>query len=100
MFVAAYRLNLTCEGADVMHPAPGSEGRPSFTAVVGNVDSNSAKFVATTCVQTSRQEIIDDLKEMTKVAKRWSAISPSLIRNMIKGNSDEIQNVPYASREK
>jgi len=53
-------------GADVIHPAPGSEGRPSFTAVVGNVDSNSAKYVATTCVQTSRQEIIDDLKEMSK----------------------------------
>lgn len=53
-------------GADVIHPAPGSEGRPSFTALVGNVDTNAAKYVATTCVQTSGQEIIDDLKEMCK----------------------------------
>ncbi|KAG6809227.1 hypothetical protein H0H93_016008 [Arthromyces matolae] len=54
-------------GADVIHPAPGSQGRPSFTAVVGNVDSDNAKYIATTRVQTSRQEIIDDLKEMTVV---------------------------------
>ena len=53
-------------GADVIHPAPGSEGRPSFTAVVGNVDSRVAKYVATTCVQTSRQEMIDDLQMMCK----------------------------------
>ncbi|KAG9317399.1 argonaute-like protein [Chiua virens] len=53
-------------GADVIHPAPGSDGRPSFTALVGNVDSNSAKYVATSRVQKSRQEIIEDLKDMAK----------------------------------
>lgn len=53
-------------GADVIHPAPGSTDRPSFTAVVGNVDSNTAKYVATSRVQTGRQEIIDDLKDMCK----------------------------------
>jgi len=53
-------------GADVIHPAPGSEGRPSFTALVGNVDSNTAKYIATCRVQTGRQEIIADLKEMAK----------------------------------
>ncbi|KAF7359006.1 Protein argonaute-2 [Mycena sanguinolenta] len=53
-------------GADVMHPAPGSTGRPSFSAVVGSVDSNGAKYVAAQCVQESRQELISDLKEMTK----------------------------------
>lgn len=54
-------------GADVIHPAPGSDGRPSFTALVGNVDSNSAKYVATSRVQGSRVEIIQDLAEMAKV---------------------------------
>jgi eukaryotic translation initiation factor 2C len=59
-------------GADVIHPAPGSEGRPSFTAVVGNVDSHTAKYIATTCVQTSRQEMIDDLKSMcTDILKMY-----------------------------
>jgi eukaryotic translation initiation factor 2C len=52
-----------------MHPAPGSDGRPSFTALVGNVDSNTAKYVATTRVQTSRQEMIDDLHAMSMVRK-------------------------------
>jgi eukaryotic translation initiation factor 2C len=54
-------------GADVIHPAPGSDGRPSFTALVGNVDSDTAKYIADSRVQTSRQEIIADLYEMSKV---------------------------------
>jgi eukaryotic translation initiation factor 2C len=54
-------------GADVIHPAPGSDGRPSFTSVVGNVDSDTSKYIATTRVQTSRQEMIEDLEEMTSV---------------------------------
>jgi eukaryotic translation initiation factor 2C len=55
-------------GADVIHPAPGSDGRPSFTALVGNVDSDSAKYIATSRVQASRVEIIEDLKDMAKVS--------------------------------
>ncbi|KAH9938191.1 argonaute-like protein [Fomitopsis serialis] len=51
-------------GADVIHPAPGAEGRPSFTALVANVDSDTAKYVADCRVQTSRQELIEDLEEM------------------------------------
>jgi len=53
-------------GADVIHPAPGSDGRPSFTSLVGNVDSDTAKYVADSRVQTSRQEMIADLCEMSK----------------------------------
>lgn len=33
-------------GADVIHPSPGSDGRPSFTSLVGNVDADTAKYVA------------------------------------------------------
>lgn len=59
-------------GADVIHPAPGSDGRPSFTALVANVDSDTAKYIATSRVQTSRQEMIDDLQNMSKVcAETW-----------------------------
>jgi eukaryotic translation initiation factor 2C len=62
------RLKLTCIlGADVIHPAPGSDGRPSFTALVASVDSDNAKYVADCAVQTSRQEIIEDLETMAKV---------------------------------
>ena len=55
-------------GADVVHPAPGSDGRPSFSAVVGNVDSDSAKYIATMQVQESRVEIIQDLEKMVTVS--------------------------------
>lgn len=55
-------------GADVIHPAPGSDGRPSFTALVGNVDSDTAKYVSSIKVQASREEIILDLQEMAKVS--------------------------------
>ncbi|THV08479.1 argonaute-like protein [Dendrothele bispora CBS 962.96] len=53
-------------GADVIHPAPGSDGRPSFTALVANVDSDTAKYVAECGVQTSRQEMIEHLQSMAK----------------------------------
>ncbi|KAG6889180.1 hypothetical protein C0995_003091 [Termitomyces sp. Mi166 len=42
---------------DVIRPAPGSQGRPSFTSVVGNIDSDNAKYIATMRVQPSKQEI-------------------------------------------
>lgn len=55
-------------GADVIHPAPGSEGRPSFTSLVANVDGDTSKYVAATRVQTSRQEMIEDLESMSYVS--------------------------------
>ena len=51
-------------GADINHPPPGADGRPSFTSLVGNVDSETAKYVADCRVQISRQEMIDALEEM------------------------------------
>ncbi|KAJ7180150.1 argonaute-like protein [Mycena crocata] len=50
----------------VIHPAPGSDGRPSFTALVANVDSDTAKYIAASRVQTSRQEMIEELQGMSK----------------------------------
>lgn len=55
-------------GADVIHPAPGAEGRPSFTSLVTSVDRYTAKYIATSKVQTGRQEIIADLEDMVKYA--------------------------------
>jgi len=51
-------------GADVIHPAPGAEGRPSFTTLVSSIDSTTAKYIAISRVQTGRQELIEDLEEM------------------------------------
>ncbi|KAJ7180167.1 argonaute-like protein [Mycena crocata] len=58
--------NPTIVMADVIHPAPGSDGRPSFTALVANVDSDTAKYIAASRVQTSRQEMIEELQGMSK----------------------------------
>ena len=51
----------------MIHPAPGAGAHPSFTALVANVDSDTAKYIATSRAQTSRQEMIEDLYEMSKV---------------------------------
>lgn len=66
----------------MIHPAPGSDGKPSFTALVASVDSNQAKYVAHSRVQTSRQEIIDDLQAMSKVISlviQWLNLSFELL---------------------
>jgi len=51
-------------GADVMHPGPGVETRPSFAAVTGNVDSDTSKYIATSRAQKPRQEMIEELDKM------------------------------------
>ncbi|KAK0224342.1 argonaute-like protein, partial [Armillaria fumosa] len=53
-------------GADVMHPPPGANDRPSFTAVVGSVDPHTARYIAKMQVQKGRQEIIGDFQSMCK----------------------------------
>ncbi|GJE88331.1 protein argonaute [Phanerochaete sordida] len=60
------RIPTLVMGADASHPAPHTTDRPSFTALVGNVDLHAAKYSADSRVQTSRQEMIDDLEDMTK----------------------------------
>ncbi|QRW00817.1 protein argonaute 1 [Ceratobasidium sp. AG-Ba] len=51
-------------GADVSHPAAHTEGRPSFSALVGSMDLKASKYVATHRMQRSRMEGILDLEEM------------------------------------
>ena len=46
----------------------GSDGRPSFASLVANVDSEGAKYIATSSVQEGRVEMVEDLKSMTEVA--------------------------------
>ncbi|CUA70377.1 Protein argonaute-1 [Rhizoctonia solani] len=51
-------------GADVMHPAPGAHGRPSFASLVGSIDSGAAHYTAVSQAQDSRVEMIHDLEGM------------------------------------
>ncbi|PBK85517.1 Piwi-domain-containing protein [Armillaria gallica] len=52
-------------GADVMHPAPGSQS-PSYASVVASIDSDGARYMAKTTLQLGRQEMIADLRTMAK----------------------------------
>lgn len=54
-----------------MHPPPGSDTRPSYAALVANVDSNVAKYIADCRVQKPRVEMIAELGVMAQV---WSLL--------------------------
>lgn len=56
-------------GCDVMHPAPGPSyrSRPSFTALTGNIDSSSSRFIATSRAQDAGVEMVADLEDMVFV---------------------------------
>ena len=60
-------------GADVIHPAPGVENKPSFTSMVSNIDPMYSRYIAISKVQKSRQEIIEDTDDMVKVSANFHA---------------------------
>jgi eukaryotic translation initiation factor 2C len=64
MYDSIYPLLFLTQRDQVIHPAPGSDGRPCFTALVANVDSDTAKYIAASRVQTSRVEMIEELEAM------------------------------------
>ncbi|SJK96831.1 uncharacterized protein ARMOST_00077 [Armillaria ostoyae] len=59
------RMPTIVMGADVMHPAPGSQS-PSYASVVASIDSDGARYMAKTTLQLGRQEMIADLRTMAK----------------------------------
>ncbi|PBK70238.1 Piwi-domain-containing protein [Armillaria solidipes] len=59
------RMPTIVMGADVMHPAPGSQ-TPSYASVVASIDSDGARYMAKTTLQLGRQEMIVDLRTMAK----------------------------------
>lgn len=54
-------------GADVAHPGPGVNSRPSIASLVWSHDEHAAQYAAFTRVQPPREEIIADLGEMMMV---------------------------------
>lgn len=62
-------------GADVTHPAPGDGNKPSICAVVGSLDPQASRYASAIHVQTSRQEIIGNLKNMVADLMRQFFIS-------------------------
>jgi eukaryotic translation initiation factor 2C len=53
-------------GADVTHPAPGDNRKPSIAALVASMDVHATLYKADTRIQKCRQEIIADMKNMMK----------------------------------
>lgn len=51
-------------GADVTHPSPGDDKKPSIAALVASMDSNACVYRADARVQKHRKEIIVDMEEM------------------------------------
>ena len=56
-------------GADVTHPAAGSD-RPSFAAVVASMDGWPARFEAEARAQAGREELVADLQGMAAALLR------------------------------
>jgi len=53
-----------------MHPAPGSDDHPSYTSLVGSIDTSGVRYVSTMELQTSRKEIIEAMESMCTVRLR------------------------------
>ncbi|GES89957.1 piwi domain-containing protein [Rhizophagus clarus] len=53
-------------GADVSHPGPDDDERPSFAAICGSMDARASRYAASIRVQERRYEIIADLANMVK----------------------------------
>ncbi|KAF9209936.1 eukaryotic translation initiation factor 2C, 2, partial [Haplosporangium sp. Z 27] len=51
-------------GADVSHPAPNDDRKPSIASLVGSMDAKAARYAATVRVQNARTENIADLGGM------------------------------------
>ncbi|EJD53159.1 Piwi-domain-containing protein [Auricularia subglabra TFB-10046 SS5] len=56
--------NAMVVGADVSHPPVGDSSQPSVSAMCASVDPPLSKYVATSRVQTRRNESIEDFQEM------------------------------------
>ncbi|KAI0747992.1 Piwi domain-containing protein [Daedaleopsis nitida] len=60
-------------GADVGHPGPGSNNRPSVTGLVATVDPDVSIITSAASVQRPRLEIIQDLQPMIAVSTNMTS---------------------------
>ncbi|KAJ6532105.1 ribonuclease H-like domain-containing protein, partial [Mycena capillaripes] len=92
-------LTGTNNSSDVIHLAPGSNGRPSFTALVANVNSDMAKYIAASHVQTSQQETIEELESMYREMAERKAAGTTVPKRIIfyrDGVSEELPLIKKA----
>lgn len=60
-------IDVNAPGADVGHPGPGIQNKPSVASVVFSYDRHGVKYSATSRVQEPRQERISELGPMVAV---------------------------------
>lgn len=53
-------------GADVWHPTPGDQARPSIAALVGSVNPTLTRYISVTRQQPARTEVIGAMQEMVE----------------------------------
>ncbi|CAL1291715.1 unnamed protein product [Larinioides sclopetarius] len=53
-------------GADVTHPSPSQDIKPSIAAAVGSLDAHPSRYAVTIRAQTNMVEVISNMKEMMK----------------------------------
>ena len=59
--------SIITSGAGVTHPVFGSDRRPSYTSLVGSIDTRGVRYVSTVEMQSSRMEIIESIESMSTV---------------------------------
>jgi len=84
-------------GADVSHPPPGDNTRPSIASLVGSMDAKAARYAATVRVQTARTETIADLGgmvvELLKTFYQTVSFSPRSLFSLPHWNSDQFFSI-------
>lgn len=55
-------------GAHITHPPLESQDQPSFTSIIGSVDSSGVRYASRMGVQVSRRVVIEDMENMCAVS--------------------------------
>nr|AAN75581.1 argonaute 4 protein [Mus musculus] len=82
-------------GADVTHPPAGDGKKPSIAAVVGSMDGHPSRYCATVRVQTSRQEITQELLYSQEVVQDLTSMARELLIQFYKSTRFKPTRIIY-----
>lgn len=82
-------------GADVTHPPAGDGKKPSIAAVVGSMDGHPSRYCATVRVQTSRQEIAQELLYSQEIVQDLTSMTRELLIQFYKSTRFKPTRIIY-----
>ncbi|XP_045440810.1 protein argonaute-4 isoform X4 [Pipistrellus kuhlii] len=82
-------------GADVTHPPAGDGKKPSIAAVVGSMDGHPSRYCATVRVQTSRQEVSQELLYSQEVIQDLTTMVRELLIQFYKSTRFKPTRIIY-----